>query len=317
MLLLTIKWFSKLSRLGINKNHSDNINRRIIFSNIVFLCLPVVYLVFMAIDYKSYLKPIYLQAFDQYVIPIIILVCIAGLILNKYGLNLLSRITFIVLWPILLHHIPIILLKTPLDYSIAYPFGLVFHAILIQLMISHSQERLFFGSLLTANILLLVFLPSTLNYFDTDKDLPEGLIDYKYYYYDCILYWLLFNLLTFYILFVIERYIKKLNDSKVIIERQKNELHYLNQSLETIIAQRTAELQQQNEKLKNHAHYNAHLLRGPFCRVQGLIQIQELIKFGSNEMNEIKKKLDLSLLELDTRIREIQNLVETEELVEE
>jgi hypothetical protein len=314
---MTIRRFSRLSKLGVHRSYEDNISRRIIFSNIIFLCLPVVYLVFMVIDYPSYLKPIYQQHFDQYVVPIIILVCVAGLVLNKYGLNRLSRITFLILWPILLHHIPISLLQAPIDYAVAYPFGLVFHAVLIQLMISPSREHLIFGALMLCNVFLLLILPSTLHYFDTNYDIPKGLIDYKYYYYDCILYWLLFNLVTFYILFVIEVYIKKINDSNAIIEQQKNELHYFNQSLENIIAQRTVELEQQNEKLKNHAHYNAHLLRGPFCRVQGLIQIQDLIKFGSQEMNEIKNKLDLSLQELDTRIREIQSLVETEEMMEE
>lgn len=297
--------------------YEDNLGRRIVFSNIVFLCLPVVYLIFMAIDYEAYLKPMHQLHFDQFVVPIIIMVCIGGLLLNRRGKTRLSRLAFIVLWPLLLHHIPIILLRTPTDYYLAYPFGLVFHAILIQLMISYQREPIIFGVLMLGNLLGMIFSPATLTFFDTDRDIPLGWIDYKYYFIDGILYWLLFNLVVFYILYVIEGYIKKLNNSKRIIERQKNELFALNQSLESMIAQRTAELAQQNEKLKNHAHYNAHLLRGPFCRVKGLIQIQDLIKIGSQEMLEIKRKLDDSLLELDSRIREIQSLVETEEMLEE
>jgi len=308
-----IRWFLNLTRLGVIPDYEDDVSRRIVFSNVVFVSLPIVYLIFMVIDYESYLTPINELRFDQIVVPIIIGICFFSLWLNHLGRTTISRILFIVLWPFLLHIIPIKLLHTPSDYYLAYPFGIVFHSMLIQLMFSYRKEWRLFCFFMVFNLLGMIFSPTILTYFDADHDIPKGMINYKYYFYDGILYWLLFNLVTFYILYVIESYIKRVNNSKELIEKQKEELNALNQNLEVLVSERTSELEGQNEKLRQHAFFNAHLLRGPFCRVQGLIQLQDLAGGDSNDNSEIKLKLNESLEELDSRIREIQKLVEPNE----
>jgi len=307
-----MKWLGTLSGLGARKDQEDDVRRRIVFSNVVFISLPIVYLIFMVIDYDSYLLPLHELRFDQFVVPIIIAVCFFCLWLNYSGRTTISRVLFIVLWPLLLHIIPIKLLNTPPDYYLAYPFGLVFHSMLIQLMFEHKKEwKLFWASMLF-NLMAMVSAPVTLTYFDLDKDIPIGMIDYKYYFYDVILYWLLFNLVTFYILYVIETYIKRMNASKELIEKQKEELNELNQNLERLVSKRTLELENQNEKLRQHAFFNAHLLRGPFCRIQGLIQLQDILRGDATSESEIKARLKESVEELDERIREIQRLVEND-----
>lgn len=109
----------------------------------------------------------------------------------------------------------------------------------------------------------------------------------------------------------IGRYIGRINTSHILIEKQKGELDVLNKNLESKVLQRTQMLEEQNKKLRDHAFYNAHLLRGPFCRVQGLMQLQELIT-DEKEKIEIQQKLKLSIEELDDRIREIQKIVDSE-----
>src|SRR6185369_17055008 len=138
----------------------------------------------------------------------------------------------------------------------------------------HRKDAPLFWTCLVFNLATMILSPALLMYFDLDGDIPKEMINYKYYFYDGILYWLLFNLVTFYIQFVIESYIKGMGDSKILIEKQKDELNALNHNLEALVSQRTSELEEQNEKLKNYAFFNAHLLRGPFCRVQGLIHLQ-------------------------------------------
>lgn len=155
----------------------------------------------------------------------------------------MARVLFIGLWPLLLHLIPIIILYTPADYYLAFPFGVVFHAMLIQLMFAYKTEWKAFTFFMALNLLGMLFTPTILIVFDTDHDIPE-MINYKYYFYDVILYWLLFNLVTFYVLNVIEAYIKKINDSKTLIENQKEELNAMNQNLELIVSQRTNELEE-------------------------------------------------------------------------
>jgi Tfp pilus assembly protein PilN len=127
------------------------------------------------------------------------------------------------------------------------------------------------------------------------------------------LYWLLFNLVTFYIMFVIDLDIKRINSSAALIVRQKEALNAVNQNLEQLVSDRTAALEEQNEKLKQHAYFNAHLLRGPFCRIQGLVGLQNLQDWDVGEKSEIRVRLQESIQELDTRIREIQKLVETDD----
>jgi len=311
MLKNWLKWYLDLSKLGVKADYEDDVSRRIVFSNVVFISLPIVYLIFMIIDYESYIIDPYSLKFDQVVVPIIIATCFLCLWLNRLGKTIISRILFIGLWPLLLHIIPIKLHQTPPDYFLAYPLGLVFHGMLIQLMFSHNKERKLFWVGILLNVLAMGSSSAVLLYFDVNHDIPAGMLKDKYYLYDTILYWLLFNLVTFYILYIIESYIKRMNSSKELIAKQKEKLNELNQNLEELVLQRTQELENQNEKLRQHAFFNAHLLRGPFCRIQGLVQLQELP--GNDSLNsEIRSKMKESVEELDARIREIQRLVEND-----
>ncbi|QCK16289.1 hypothetical protein [Mangrovivirga cuniculi] len=303
-----------LEHEAINSLYEEDIKRKIIFSNIVFLSLPIVYAIFMAVDYQVYLMPFDEMRFDQLVVPIIIFICLSGLILNYYNRIFLSRIAFIISWPILLHLLPIILLKSPKDYFFAYPAGIIFHSILIQLMFSRPKEPFLFYPLLLLNFLLLINISFVLELYDSDFDIPDQMTGDKYYLYDGILYWLLFNLVIFYIQKVVEGFIDRLNSSKSEIEIKKNQLDELNRNLEVAVKERTSELEIQNERLKKHAFYNAHLLRGPFCRVFGLINLQKIYRDNKMDHAEIDEKLFPSLHELDTRIKEIQRILEKDNL---
>ncbi len=307
-----LSWFLNLTRLGVSPDYEDDVSRRIVFSNVVFVSLPVVYFVFMVIDYPSYIIPISAMAFDQFVVPLVIAGCGFSLWLNSKNKTVLSRTQFLLLWPLLMHIVPIKLQQTPLDYYLAFPFGIVFHGMIVQLVFSYKKETKLFALFMSLNLITLILSPSILTYFDVDQDIPKAMIDYKYYFLDELLYWLLFNLVTFYILYIIESYIKKTNESRALIEEQKEELNALNQNLEMLVSQRTAQLEERNEKLRQHAFYNAHLLRGPFSTIKGLIQLQEITESGTSDDQLIRSKLNERLEELDTRIREIQRLVETE-----
>ncbi|HPH45616.1 MAG TPA: hypothetical protein PLJ60_01475 [Chryseolinea sp.] len=301
----------RLKGFGITLDSENDIGRRVSFSNIVFLALPIVYLIFMLFDIKSYFQPIKNLRFDQFVVPIIIGVCIFCLWLNKIKQTTLSRVLFIVVWPVLLHLIPIILLQTPADYYLAFPIGIIFHSILIQLIFSQRDEAFLFWFFIVVNFITMIFVLDILLLFDTDYDVPNVLTEHSYYVLDGILYWLLFNLVTFYMILSIGKYIERVNTARKLINGQKEEMDILNKSLESKVTERTLKLEEQNLKLREHAFYNAHLLRGPFCRVQGLIQLQGLVR-SDTEKNEIESMLKYSIEELEGRIREIQKIVDSE-----
>ncbi len=305
--------FHDLTRFGVNDKDENDISRRIIFSNVIFISLPIVYFVFILIDFNSFLQPIGNLQFDQFIVPIVILYCFSCLLLNKYRLTLLSRLLFITAWPFLLHIIPIYLHHTPVDYQLAYPFGLVFHSMLIQLMFSHQKEKILFWGLMSINFIALMFVSDTLIFFMEEGILPGKLLLSEYYLLDAILYWLLFNLVMFYVIYIIENYIQRVNASKALIEEQRSKLNQLNQNLEGIVRQRTLELELQNSKLRNYAYYNAHLLRAPFCRIKGLVHLQGMInEKKGNKDQEIETKLNESVLEFEQVIQEIKEIVHFE-----
>jgi signal transduction histidine kinase len=141
---------------------------------------------------------------------------------------------------------------------------------------------------------------------------PNEIIFDPYYFLDVLLYWLLFNMVMYYILLVVERYIRKVNDSNKLIAEQSNELRLLNQGLEQKVHERTKELESQYEKLKGYAYYNAHLLRGPFCRIQGLLQLMSMSHDQEEELKEVMPRLEESVNDLEDVIKKIKVIVDTD-----
>ncbi len=110
---------------------------------------------------------------------------------------------------------------------------------------------------------------------------------------------------------------KKLSDlnEKILsdqeeLKKQNEELRYyqskvsrVNEELEIRVKHRTRELEDRNEKLKEYAFINAHLLRAPLCRIKGLTylvekdtegddeKLLELLKASNEELEEIVQKI--------------------------
>lgn len=306
---MNFKSFSKLSEFGIDIDEVNFINKRVAFSNVVYIALPVVYLIFILVDIKSYLKGFDVQKFDQLIVPIEILICGFCLWMNFIKHSIIGRTLFVFSWPILMHILPIYLLKTPSDYYIAYPMGIIFHSVLIQLMFSFKKEPLLFWTLMVLNFLLMVYSSDLLYFFADKSQIIDQFTNDWYYFLDIVLYWLLFNLVTFYVLYIIELYIQSLHNSKDMIKEQKEELNIINENLDAIVYKKTEQLELQNTKLKEYAFYNAHILRAPFCRIQGIVQVLEIIDQNDENRKELEANLKVSINELDEVINQIQQIV--------
>lgn len=129
-------FFNNIIYSGTDNNVNPHLARRILFTNVIFTALPTVYLIFIALDFNAYTKPITQWNFDVATVPIMIIYCIIGIFLNRAGYSFIGRLGFLVLWPALMHILPVIFLKTPPDYYLAFTIGMIFHSILIQLFIS-------------------------------------------------------------------------------------------------------------------------------------------------------------------------------------
>lgn len=318
-----------LIRQGTNENFADGHNRRLIYTNIIYITLPLVYTLFVLIDLPNYIKPLDQLEWDQFIFALEIGICVTSLYLNRIGHSKVGRLLFILSWPLLMHIIPIWYQKTPTDYYLAYPVGLVFHALLIHLMFSRRTEAILFWPLLILNFVLVVTSISLLLKYE-DEITPSllALVDDRYYFMVIILYYLLFSLLIFLLVQAIEYLFVDIAEANLIIQEQKEEVtaineeliqsnnalsqlneevNSLNQNLEATIAKRTEELAQKNERLTEYAFYNAHKLRAPYCRIKGLLQLKELS--SPEEQRHIDGMVQTELEELDKLIREIQRIV--------
>ena len=324
------KFILRIINLGTNANYLDHQNRRIIYTNIIYVSLPIVYLSFVLIDIKNFFIPVQNLVWDQFIFLVEILVCLIGIYLNKVGLSALGRCIFLFTWPFLLHVIPIWHQHSPSDYFLAYPIGIIFHAVLIQLMLSIKHERLFFWPFMVANFLLLIKAPELLLQFadSSTSNLTEFVSD-RYYLLDSVLYWLLFSLVAYSLVRTVDNLFDQVVKDQLVIEDQKEELaamneellqsneslHDLNEkisgwneNLEVTVANRTREIEEQNSKLRDYAFFNAHKLRGPFCRIKGLVMLHELVT-DPEEKKSITDLLERSIGELESVIDEIQQIV--------
>src|SRR5690606_18888031 len=141
---------------GTQSTRDEAIRRHIIFSNVTFLTLPIVYLVFMLIDYEKFWHIERLFRFDRLIVPIMILLIVLCLYLNKIGATSVSRILFLTAWLLLLHIIPIIVLNTPIDYYLAFPLGIIFHSVLIHFCFAARREPVKFWLFLAANFIVML-----------------------------------------------------------------------------------------------------------------------------------------------------------------
>ncbi len=83
----------------------------------------------------------------------------------------------------------------------------------------------------------------------------------------------------------------------------------LNTSLDKKVKERTAKLEQQNEKLMKYAYFNSHHLRGPVCSILGILNLIKLEPDNEN-IEEYLKLLDESTQELDKLIHITQDLLD-------
>lgn len=314
---------------GTSKDHFDPNNQRIVYTNIIYVSLPIVYLIFIAIDLKDYLVPVTSLKWDQFIFLVEIAVCGAGLYLNKVGHSVIGRLIFTLTWPLLFHLIPIWHLQTPSDYYLAYPLGIIFHSVLIQMLFSIRNERLLYVFLMLINFIMLLTATTVLRYFDEEGGIINDLTADKYYLLDIVLYWLLFSLLSYLLVNSVDKLIDKLSKANILIAEQKEEMAAINEelsetnqslqavnqkmvnlndALEMKVQERTKEIEERNEKLESYAFYNAHKLRGPYCRILGLISLRKIVEVEERE--EIDRLLDQCMLELEQVIREIQEIVD-------
>ena len=88
------KWLQNISAYGSQTVSDSHLQRRVVYSNLIFITLPFVYFIFMLLNFDTFFITDIKWVFDQFIVPIIILICMLCLALNKWGYIIISRILF-------------------------------------------------------------------------------------------------------------------------------------------------------------------------------------------------------------------------------
>jgi signal transduction histidine kinase len=100
-------------------------------------------------------------------------------------------------------------------------------------------------------------------------------------------------------------YVYRINWKAYVELHEKNDtIEHLNQDLEAKVEKRTKLLKEQNEKLREYAFINSHVLRAPVSRILGLVNLLIKADMPSTD-KEIIYHLEESSKELDTIIRNL------------
>ena len=113
---------------------------------------------------------------------------------------------------------------------------------------------------------------------------------------------------------LVARRFHQLNKSSNTLYNQNQELaaneeetRAINDNLETIVEERTHQMEITNAELSEYAFINAHMLRGPLCRIIGLIHLMEKEpnKYDPHHISIVKEKA----LAIDTQIKAINKVL--------
>ena len=86
-----------------------------------------------------------------------------------------------------------------------------------------------------------------------------------------------------------------------LLDEKNQEITIINENLETIVRNRTRELEKKNEQLTEYAFINSHILRAPVARISGLYN---LFKHANKEE---KRDIDL-LLHFTKSVAELEQV---------
>ncbi|GAA5033241.1 hypothetical protein GCM10011506_25200 [Marivirga lumbricoides] len=92
------------------------------------------------------------------------------------------------------------------------------------------------------------------------------------------------------------------------LRSQSEDIASINERLEEIVHDRTKKLREQNEKLSKYAFMNSHELRGPICRMIGLLNLLKICR--KDEFDKIIQLIHETGLELDNVTRSINKTLD-------
>jgi signal transduction histidine kinase len=107
-----------------------------------------------------------------------------------------------------------------------------------------------------------------------------------------------------------------LRDQNSLIQLQKEEKEQINNNLESLITERTSKVEHQKQQFRELANINAHKVRSPLARIQGLLNLVRIETNPEKALNEFLPQLKSNAEDLDNVLREVSKTlhdIESEE----
>lgn len=96
------------------------------------------------------------------------------------------------------------------------------------------------------------------------------------------------------------------------LQQQQQEIKAINENLELKVKERTQSLEKRNSQLQEYTYVNSHLLRGPLCRILGIIYLLEHNMIDESEIDFLQH-LKESASELDDMVKKITHTLEIDQ----
>jgi len=105
----------------------------------------------------------------------------------------------------------------------------------------------------------------------------------------------------------LQKIMRTLVDQNKELVTREEETRAINENLEGLVAERTRTVENQNKALAEYAFINAHMLRGPVCRIIGLLQLMESYpdQYDQRQVQQLKAVAE----KIDEQIRKINQVV--------
>ncbi|HAI76048.1 MAG TPA: hypothetical protein DCM08_07330 [Microscillaceae bacterium] len=274
---------------------------------------------------------------DYYVrlsVLIITHLCIVGL--NYHRHFLLSRLLCMFSFAFFYILPPVVLRQAIPLQMVWFPFGLIVLGASSMLLFDLNKERLWwllsfiFHSVLMFNIEALLFWANPDRFDDMPLFTTQRYLVKRIHF----SFWILVSLFFYFIIHTRDTYQRKMLKSNrllnkqmsitnelleeikqqnLVLVKQKNYIDQVNQDLEKKVKDRTAQLEIKNQILAEYAFMNAHILRSPLSRIEGLLYLLERPEMAA-EKSLLTAKIKEAIYELETSIDNITQQIEENDL---
>jgi len=299
-------------RWGVAEDMDGEFRRVTIISNVVYLLMLGIVLLYLLINLRQYISPPPGATATHYIPLFLITVSLLCLALNRMGKLMISKIMFVLTWislTILMG--PAIRGTTEFSYISTALYAVV-SSVLVHVLFSWRRERAAYFFMLSLAWAILLFFVEYLDYFR-----PEGeqnvLFQQGFWRWRLIII-MLALFISGTVIYII-RVNHQLNESLILrnetIEKQNQQLAEQREKLVALAIQlrekvdtSSAQLSEQYMKLTEYTYFNSHILRAPVSRIRGLISLLTM-KLTPQEEFEVRHRLSKSMEELDNAIKEI------------